>query len=203
MGILDRFKSDGLTKPNTSMNPVDRSEWLLWGEPVNVVVGENHYQDTFIELLGDRRDEGYLKLVPVTFVREPGNEYDPNALRAQLGEYLVGYLRREQADVAAAALDGAGVTEFTVAGLVRGGDSGYGPDEFSVQIWPKRLMSKGPVINVDPAVDKWAKALWPPFAKEGRPDFELECASCLSFQIHERPDGRYICKRCGDVTAGA
>jgi hypothetical protein len=203
MGILGRFRNDGLTEPNTSMNPVDRSEWVHWGEPVNVVVGEDYCQDTFVELFGEPRDEGYLQLVPVTFVREPDNEYDTSALRAQLGEYLVGYLRREQAEVAAAALDAAGVTEFTVAGLVRGGDRRWNSGVFSVQIWPDRLMTRGPVVDVDTTRDKWAKVRWPPFAKEGRPGFDVECSSCMSSQIHEWRDGLYYCERCGAFTAGS
>ena len=204
MGILNRFKKDGLTKPNTPMNPVDRSAWLQWGAPVNVVVGEQHYRDTFIELLGEPRDWGYLQLVPVSFVREPDNEHDPNALKAQLGEFKVGYLRRELAEVYAPVLDTAAVGEFMVAGVVRGGNTHYdGADGYTVQIWPNRLMTRGPTIAVDPSRDSWAKTLWPPFAKEGRPEFDTECAACFSFQIFERPDGLYDCRRCGEVTAGA
>lgn len=205
MSFLGRFRKGGLSKPNTPQDPADRSVWLGWGAPVNVVVGEDHYQDTFKQILGEPREEGYLQLVPVSFVREPENQYDPNALKAQLGDYLVGYLRREQAEDASTALDTAGVSEFMVAGLVRGGDTTYEfREDFSILVWPNRLMTKGPVIDVDPERDTWATVRgWPPFAKEGRPDFDLECEFCGSFQLIERPDGLYNCKRCGEVTGGS
>ncbi len=204
MSFLGRFRKDGLSKPNTPQNPVDRLVWLGWGPPVNIVVAEQFYQDTFKELLGEPRDEGYLQLVPVNFVREPDNDHDPNALKAELGDYLVGYLRREQAEEAAAALDAAGVSGFMVAGLVRGGDtSRSGQEEFSVLIWPSRLMTRGPVIDVIPTRDSWAAVRrWPPIAKEGRPDFDVECEFCYSYLLFERSDGRYDCQRCGEVTAG-
>ena len=73
--------------------PEPRATFLRGYESVNVA-GESHYQDALRAITGpgDVRRETEAHLIP-----EPENEYDPNAVRVEIGGDKVGYLPRELA----------------------------------------------------------------------------------------------------------
>ena len=62
------------------------------------VVGEQHRQDALETLAAGRNAFGTRRrLLTVALVREPDNEYDPNAVRVEAAGTAVGYLSREDA----------------------------------------------------------------------------------------------------------
>ena len=62
------------------------------------VVGEQHYQDALEALAAGRNAFGTRRrLLTVALVREPGNQYDPNAVRVDAAGATVGYLSRDDA----------------------------------------------------------------------------------------------------------
>jgi hypothetical protein len=58
------------------------------------VAGESHYQEALRAIAGDGevRMDTEAHLIP-----EPENEYDPNAVRVEIGGHKVGYLPRDLA----------------------------------------------------------------------------------------------------------
>ena len=73
--------------------PEPRVTFLRGHESVNVA-GESHYQDALraIAGAGEVRHETEARLI-----REPENEYDPNAIRVEIDGRKVGYLPRDLA----------------------------------------------------------------------------------------------------------
>ena len=65
----------------------------LHGRELINVAGESHYQDALHAITqGQQRLETTAALIP-----EPTNPHDPNAVRVEIDEKLVGYLPRAQA----------------------------------------------------------------------------------------------------------
>jgi len=195
------IKKASLPKRNVSL-PLDRSVWVNWPPPANIVTGEGRRQHEFVEAFGEPRPEGYLEAVPVALQRESENPHDSNAVKVVLYGRHVGYLPKQYAEVISPELDGAGISEFQVVGLVRGGDSDFNKSSFGLHLWPDRRLTPGPAIPVDAADERSTIGRWPPFAREGRPGFDVDCAECASFQITESGEGWYRCKRCGAETRG-
>lgn len=70
------------------------------------VTGRQYYQDQFADLPTDR-------VQPALFVREPTNEYDPNAVMVLVADRKIGYLPRDKAARLAAIIDAKGITQLT------------------------------------------------------------------------------------------
>jgi hypothetical protein len=200
MGFVDKLRAKLATdKPNTATDP-PRLEWVQWSAPSNVIVGEERRQSEFEAVIGKPRSEGYLLFKPVTLRREPTNSHDPNALKAYYAGTHLGYLRAKYAETISPRMDEAGITEYSIAGIARGGSSNRSEQaNLRLQVWTDRLITKG--FKFAPGSSD-IERIWPPFAKDGRPEFEDVCSACGSFQIRELPDGMYNCLRCGEITNG-
>ena len=62
------------------------------------IVGEQHYQDALETLAAGRNAFGTRRrLLTAALVREPDNQYDPNAVRLEAAGATVGHLSREDA----------------------------------------------------------------------------------------------------------
>jgi hypothetical protein len=62
------------------------------------VVGESFHQDGIEAMSGGRTEDGALfPLVTAQLVREPGNPYDTNAVRVQIGDQTCGHIARDEA----------------------------------------------------------------------------------------------------------
>lgn len=151
-----------LSPANVDGDWTERSVWIEWEPPRNFVAGESHHIDALSALTGPVRKNGYLVPVSVRFVREPHNPYDSNALRAEVEGRLVGYLGRALAAQVAPVVDRFGCREFSVCGVIRGGE----PDapNIGVHIWLGRRTAAGPEFNL---VDHGGEVGWPPGAHEG------------------------------------
>jgi hypothetical protein len=60
------------------------------------VVGTSHYQEALLELSGRQADEEIRLDKIATFVPEPDNPHDANAIAVHIDERLVGYLSRDE-----------------------------------------------------------------------------------------------------------
>ncbi len=169
MGLLDRFRRAQATPANTAAG-WQSGAWLGWECPRNVV-RESHYQHAFAKLCGPVCREGYLVPVHVRLRRDPANPSDPNAVGVYVVDEQVGWLRAEAAAQVAADCDRAGISEWAVAGLIRGG-SGRA-DYFGVYLWMSRLTEPGPLEEFAP--DLW-EVSWPP----GR--YEDDCQRQLRWE---------------------
>lgn len=69
---------------------------VLEGDDLVRVVGTSHYQDALLELTGREGDEEVRLDKVATFVPEPENPHDPNAIAVQIDGRLVGYLSRDE-----------------------------------------------------------------------------------------------------------
>lgn len=151
-----------LSPANVDANWRDGDAWLGWESPRNFVAGESHYMPALRKLTGEPREAGYLIPVEVVFVREPTNQYDSNAWRAEVQGQLIGYLRRPLAAQFAAALDPHGLTKVRVCGVIRGGS--IDAPNLGVHIWPERRPCPGPELR---QVDEALSVPWPPSGTEG------------------------------------
>jgi HIRAN domain len=134
-------------------------EWYAWEPPRNLVAGESYRQKELRKVAGIRnlRAGGVVVPVEVCFVREPNNEYDRNAFRAEINGQLIGYLRREAAEQIAPTLDRARCARFTVAGVLRGGS--VETPTVGCHVWLTRRTSPGPAITLP---DQSWIVPWPP-----------------------------------------
>jgi len=69
---------------------------VLEGDDLVRVVGTSHYQDALLVLTGRGGDEEVRLEKVATFVPEPHNPHDPNAIAVQIDGRLVGYLSRDE-----------------------------------------------------------------------------------------------------------
>ena len=69
---------------------------VLEGDELVRVVGTSHYQDVLLELAPRQGDEEVRVNSIATFVREPENPHDPNAVAIHIDGRLVGYLSRDE-----------------------------------------------------------------------------------------------------------
>lgn len=138
-------------------------DWHAWEAPRNLIRGESHYQATLQRLAGGKpRRNGYLIPVSVSFVRDPKNEHDRNAFRAQVDGELVGHLARDAAAQLARTADRARCTSFAVCGVLRGGS--LDARHLGVHVWVDRRLSPGVETNF---ADDEDEVSWPPFENEG------------------------------------
>ena len=155
MGVLDRFRRAQATPANTPAG-WESGAWLGWEPPRNVV-REGHHQHALAKLCGAVCSEGYLVPVQVVLRRDPGNHHDPNAVGAFVAGEHVGHLRAEVAAQIAGACDRAGISEWVVAGLIRGGSTRA--EHFGVHLWMSRLIEPGPLVEFAPDL---LEVSWPP-----------------------------------------
>jgi HIRAN domain len=134
-----------------------KGEWRTWPSPRNFIVGESRYVDALASLAGPPCATGYCIPVEVVLIREPRNQYDANAIRAEVRGRQVGYLARHLAAQIAPALDRARVRQFVVCGVVRGGWDDA--QNFGVHIWLDRRVDAGPEIT---QADEVGGVRWPP-----------------------------------------
>jgi hypothetical protein len=151
-----------LSPANVEANWRDGEAWLGWDAPRNFVAGESHYMPALRTLTGDPRPGGYLIPVEVVFVREPTNEYDSNAWRAEVDGRHIGYAARHIAAQLARGLDPLRLTTFTVCGVIRGGS--MDAPNIGVHVWPGRRPCPGPEIR---QIDDALAVNWPPSPGEG------------------------------------
>lgn len=134
--------------------------WRRWEAPRNYVAGEASYAAGLRALTGPVCRGGYCRAVVVEFVREPGNQYDPNALRAVVESHHIGYLRRHLAARIAPALDGSRLSAFEVPGILRGGSSSA--PNVGCHVWLGRCVSpSGMQIDLPRSDPEW-EVPWPP-----------------------------------------
>jgi len=69
---------------------------VLEGDELVRVVGTSHYQDALLELAPREADEEVRVNTIATFVPEPDNPHDPDAVAIHIDGRLVGYLAREE-----------------------------------------------------------------------------------------------------------
>lgn len=125
-------------------------EWARWEAPFAAVRGEEHYRTAIDALIGPETEDLYP--CPATLVRDPGNQYDANAIRVEADERLVGYIERELAAVIAPALDRAGAPRLIVPAVIYADQR---QDERHVWLWLRRRLSEGPSLTVPV---EWADA---------------------------------------------
>ena len=153
-----------LGSPNVSPDWTETGAWRRWIDgPLNVVRGESQYQEEIRLFAGSARPGGWLVPVEVILRREAKNRHDPNAIRAEIEDRLVGYLAREIAAQIAPVLDRHSITEFSVPGLIRGG--WRDESDLGVHLWLHRRLSAGPSIVLQ-GMEAFAVE-WPPFEDEG------------------------------------
>jgi len=123
-------------KPTHRTGTYEAAVRLYTGDVPLEVKGESHYQDNLAAIAGPKTEDGYNLPVNAVLVREPDNEYDPNAIAvyatttdgSQSARH-VGYISAEVAESLAPALDRGRRAGETVAleGQIRGGwDRGGG-----------------------------------------------------------------------------
>ena len=153
-------------EPNVASDWQETNEWVKWEAPLNVIKGESHYQNNLRKLAGMPRTVGYLIPVAITLTREPTNSYDKNAIRADIGEYKIGYLSKELAAVFAPVIDSVGLKKFAVAGVIRGGS--VSAPTLGVHIWMDRRITEGPLVQFAGGSREQYCVTWPPEDDEGK-----------------------------------
>src|SRR5918996_2358800 len=116
--------------------------WLDWEAPRRAVRGESFHQRALESIAGPTSSEGYCLPVAVTLQREADNEYDSNAIRAEINGVLVGHIAKEVAAELGPLMDGQGISACIVAGVVRGGS--FEAPNLGVHIWPDRPLGAAP-----------------------------------------------------------
>lgn len=75
-----------------------RATAILYDEGEEMeVVGESHYQENFVKIVGPKTEEGHNRSVVAALVPEPENPHDPMAVEVRVDGRTVGHL---PADVA-------------------------------------------------------------------------------------------------------
>jgi hypothetical protein len=166
--LFSSKRDDGLSTANVPADWIPHRAWELWDPPWNLVAGESYRQDELLRAAGLKRptEHGVLKPVVVTFVREPTNEYDENAIMALVLGLHVGYLRRHLAAKIANCCDTNECIAFRVCGILRGGIREEA--EFvGCHLWHDRRLSRAPAIELSDDDQEWA-VQWPPTDRESR-----------------------------------
>lgn len=107
-------------------------QWALLPGGAQVhVFGESHYQAALEEIAGGKTEYGCDQDVVACLVREPKNEYDPNAIAVYIKGFKVGYIGRQEAGQYAAYVEqinaagaGAACHAHLTGGWKRGNDEG-------------------------------------------------------------------------------
>ena len=134
MGFFKR--RDKPTGKKMEVQVYSGSEWLR-------VKGESNYQRELEAIAGPKTEEGYDLPIVGVLMREPDNQYDPNAIAVyaaspRTGHALkVGYVNRDDAAAMAPGLDRLNAQGETVGleGRIRGGWLRDDGDEGHFGIW--------------------------------------------------------------------
>lgn len=148
----------GFALANVGPGWIEVDEWLEWGPPRNAIVGESNYQAALRRVCGRRREVGWCRAVEVTFIREPDNPHDANAVMATIDGQPVGYLPRDHAEYMAPVLDDHAIEAFAVCSVVRGG--WLEAPSFGCHVWMDRRPVSGPPFAVEG--DDRLVGNWPP-----------------------------------------
>lgn len=154
-----------LAPANVVSDWIESGVWRTWDPPRNFIRGESQRQAAIRQLCGMTgmpRHQGYLRAVCVDLTREPGNQYDRNAIAALVDGRLVGYLGREFAAQLAPLFDKHRIPSARVCGVIRGGTPTA--PSLGVHVWLDRRPCDGPGITHADSVHVVA---WPPFDGEG------------------------------------
>jgi len=154
-----------LAPANVVSDWIESGVWRTWDPPRNFIRGESQRQAAIRQLCGMTgmpRHQGYLRAVCVDLTREPGNQYDRNAIAALVDGRLVGYLGREFAAQLAPLFDKHRIPSARVCGVIRGGTPTA--PSLGVHVWLDRRPCDGPGIAHADSVHVVA---WPPFDGEG------------------------------------
>lgn len=126
----------GLFKRRPKTRNVTLNVQIYTGRNQMEVKGESHYQHNLAAVAGPKSDIGYNLPVDVVLIREPDNEYDPNAIAVYAAAreegakgVMVGYVAKEIAVGLAPAIDRKNEEGEVVGleGMIRGGwDRGGG-----------------------------------------------------------------------------
>jgi hypothetical protein len=137
---------------------IEAHAWMQWDAPRNYIAGEVSYAKALMQITGPPCANGYCWPVVVRLLREPGNPHDANAIRAEVSGARLGYLRRHLAAQVTPALDGAGLREFWVPGLLRGGSTSA--THVGCHVWLDRSINDDGVEIKLPEHDEWIVP-WP------------------------------------------
>ena len=146
---------------NVSPGWIENRAWMHWEAPVNIVAGAQYYVEDLQKLLGPPRLGGHFIPTPVQFLREPTNEYDPNAIVIRVNDTRLGYVPRERARHIAPILDRERMSEFHLAGVLRGDHPQVG-----CEVWISRRLTRAPDLANAIHIEEQEKTLWPPPAGE-------------------------------------
>ena len=133
--------------------PADWQEseaWTRWEPPFAAVRGEDHHRATIDDLVGPSANGLYPTRADL--VRDPNNQYDPNAIRVEAEQQLVGHVERALAAVVAPALDDASAPRLVVPAVIHADQR---TDERHVWLWLRRRLSGGPKLAIPV---EWADA---------------------------------------------
>jgi hypothetical protein len=94
MGLFDRKRGHGRGQQQIELKAIE----LAGGAHVGIV-GESHYQETIIKTaaLSLPDEDPDWRMFRAVLVREPNNQFDPNAIGVYSSEGKVGHLSREKA----------------------------------------------------------------------------------------------------------
>lgn len=85
------------------------------------VVGESHYQDALEQISGGYARDSQAIVTTATIALDPGNKFDPNAVRVEIDGETVGFLAAAEARRVGRLMKDQGVATATVDSQVRGG----------------------------------------------------------------------------------
>ncbi len=135
-----------LLKANVGDDWMTTGEAKSWPWALGIIVGESFKQDPLKSLVSE--STGYVKkLVEVTMTREPENQYDSNAIRAEIQGQQVGYVAKEIAADMAPRMDTLGLTSVRHPGMIVGGKGkDHASEGYGVWVWTSRRLTEGVAI---------------------------------------------------------
>lgn len=160
---VSRQPAAKLSPPNIPSDWKTAGAWRYWEAPLDVVEAESLAEERLAQIAGTPRPRGHLIAVAATLRREFSNANGMSRIRVEVEGSAVGYITGELSRDIAMALDEAGSSSCTVAGVIRGG-AGDNPT-LRLYLWLDRRASRGPMLM---GGDLTAyEAPWPPAEHEG------------------------------------
>jgi hypothetical protein len=153
-----------LSPPNIPSDWKTAGAWRYWEAPLDVVEAESLAEERLAQIAGVPRPRGHLIAVAATLRREFSKGNGTSSIRVEVEGSAVGYISGELSRDMAMALDEAGFSSCTVAGVIRGGAADN--PTLHLYLWLGRRASRGPMLM---GGDLTAyEAPWPPAEHEGR-----------------------------------
>ncbi len=174
MGLFDRFRKSGqpdASSPSPSGSSrtktpewVTDESWREWGAPLDIVVGESHYDRALRRIAGPPRVDGWFVLCEAKLQREPRNEYDEDAIAVLIGGEKVGHISADACSELTPSMDkhGGNARMTGVPTLVRGGWT-TAPN-FGVMLWLQvdEIRAAMPDVDWKSLVDEFESSHWLP-----------------------------------------